>query len=178
MPFVSRISSFSAWPSAGTTAFLMSKRLSMKDHRSPVSHRLMMLNACRTAPPPQSTICLISGSRFSHTHRILSSIDLFALYHEYLNDSTIRFLHTPDVFPPIVQSGCIFAGASPIPRKKLRFRASKSRTGTNPIRPNDANLSFYRVASGIIVATTAYSDAPPVHICKKNHPSFASKPGW
>ena len=46
-------SSFSAWPSAGTTAFLMSKRLSMKDHRSPVSHRPMMLNTCRTASPPQ-----------------------------------------------------------------------------------------------------------------------------
>ena len=35
-------------------------------------------------------------------------------------------------FPQIVQSGCIFAAPSPIPRKNLRFRASKKPEGNKP----------------------------------------------
>lgn len=81
-------------------------------------------------------------------------------------------------FPQIVQSGCIFAEASSIPRKNLRFRASKSRKGTNPIRPNDAIPSLSLVRRTIIVATAPYSDALFVQTCKKNHPSLVSKLGW
>ena len=35
-------------------------------------------------------------------------------------------------FPQIVQSGCIFAAPSPIPRKKLRFQTSEKPEGSEP----------------------------------------------
>lgn len=43
-----------------------------------------------------------------------------------------RFPHYSGHFPQIVQSGCIFAAASPILRKKLCFRASKKPDGNQP----------------------------------------------
>ena len=81
-------------------------------------------------------------------------------------------------FPQIVQSGCISAAPSPIPRKLSVSGHQKSRKGTNPIRPNDAVPSLYLVKREIIVVIALYSDVLSVQTCKKNHPSFVSKLGW
>ena len=81
-------------------------------------------------------------------------------------------------FPQIVQSGCISAAPSPIQRKISVSGHQKSRKGTNPIRLNDAILSFLPIRRGIFVYTALYSDAIFIYTCKKNHPSFVSKLGW
>ena len=86
--------------------------------------------------------------------------------------------YTSDVSPKSSKVGA-FSPKSPPFREKISVSGhQKSRKGTNPIRPNDANPSLSLVRREIIVANTPYSDAPFVQICKKNHPSFVSKLGW
>lgn len=91
-----------------------------------------------------------------------------------------RFPHYSGHFPPQKSSkvGAFLPLPPPFCEKSSVSGHQKSRMGTNPIRPNDADPSLSLVRRAIIVANSPYSDAKFVQTCKNNHPSFVSKLGW
>ena len=111
---------------------------------------------------------------------------MFILYHECADGTmpsiSTRTLddspYTPDVSPKSSKVGAFFPHAPPIPRKNSVSGHQKSRKGTNPIRPNDANPSLFLINNRNSVYMSPYSDVSSVQTCKNNHPSFVSKLGW
>ena len=111
---------------------------------------------------------------------------MFILYHECAGGTMPSIStrtsdvspYTPDVFPKSSKVGAFLPHPPPFCEKISVSGHQKSRKGTNPIRPNNANPSLSLVKREIIVVTAPYSDVLFVQTCKNNHPSFVSKLGW
>ena len=86
--------------------------------------------------------------------------------------------YTRDVSPKSSKVGAFLPHPPPFREKNSVSRHQKSRKGANPIRPNDAILSFLPIRRGIFVYTALHSDVLSAQACKNNHPSFVSKLGW
>ena len=115
----------------------------------------------------------------SYQHLPLGIMIVRRLYHfSNIVSNNLFQIYTPDDSPKSSKVGAFLPRPPPF-REKISVSAhQKSRKGTNPIRLNDAILSFLPIRRGIFVYTALYSDAIFIYTCKKNHPSFVSKLGW